>query len=114
MKFKTNAYYIATSDSSNGEIKSGDTIHVKRSLDKTGYFFEAGEYYHTIFLPPKKDGRTFFGMEPMNRCEYIKTVEEVEMFLEGTNMVYNLKIVNEIIADHQKKIDKIKKLHEIQ
>lgn len=116
MKLKINTCYIALTDSDNGRVKAGDRIEIEKCFTDSNFYSKYGiaenTYYYTVFLPPV-EGDNFFGMPAMNKCEYFQNINDIEEFLKGCEIGYNMDLVNQRIAHYQKKIDKIKKRHEI-
>jgi hypothetical protein len=106
MKWKFNTHYIVIKDSDDGFINVGDTL-----LLHYGNNYSLGDY--TINTPPKSDAPTFFGLPQVNNCRYFKTKADLLVALKGTEVRYNTELALRLIADLQKKIDKIVENHEL-
>lgn len=106
MKYKLNTYYIATKGNKSGTVLENDRLLIKKYKHSN-----LGEF--TMFLPPRKTDKRFFGMEPLNTVLYFKNKEELNECLNGVEARYDFVLVNTIIDEKQKQIDKLKKDHEL-
>jgi hypothetical protein len=111
MNWKFETYYIVTKGSPDGMILSGDTLMLRYSKCRDVQFKLVGEY--EIFLPVHGEGKSWHGLKQQCEVKYYNTIEELHEALKGVEFVYNIKLANKIIADHQKEIDSIKLKHEL-
>ena len=110
MKYKFNTHYMVTKGNSDGSILLGDRMLLQYKKNKSE-FSNLGEYI--IILPPRKTQKNLFGMPPMNNVIYFEGISKMNEALDGVEVEYDFKLVNELISIHQTKIDKLKKNHEL-
>jgi hypothetical protein len=110
MNWKSNTHYIVTKGSADGIILSGDTLSLRyrrRKDDST-----LGEW--EMYLPLHEgEGKSFFGLPQLNNVRYFQTKEEMFEALNGVEVVYNIKLAQEIINEYQREIDALKNNHEM-
>lgn len=109
MKYKLNTHYIVIKGSADGKIQEGDRLTINYHKN-TNEFSTLGEY--TMFLPPRENQSSFFGMTPLNTCLYFNK-EELSAVMNELELKYDTKLVQKLIDDLQNKIDKLKTNHEI-
>ncbi len=109
MKYKLNTHYIATSDSLDGLVFKGERLFVKYQKNNDSYS-TLGEY--TMILPVRDD-KTWNGLPQINRVLYFKTKKELSEVLDKFELVYNIDLINDLIFNMQKKIEKLKMKHGI-
>lgn len=112
MKYmKLNTHYLAKNDNKINKINKGDSLNLR----KDGKIDDYGrkKIYYTLFLPPNSESKTFFGMQPVNRVEYFDTMDDVDLFLSGTELEYDLKLVNELIGKKISELNQLRVLHEL-
>ena len=110
MNYKFDTHYIVIKGSDDGVIQTGDRLLLKFHKKKDEYS-TLGEY--NMFLPARKTQSDFFGLPPLNCVLYFHTKEELADRMRDVEIDYDLTTVKDLIDYHQKKIDKIKKNHEL-
>lgn len=110
MDYKLNTYYIVTKGSSDNIILVGDRLYLDYRKNKNDYS-TLGEY--TMFLPPRKTDKSFYGLPSMNSVYYFKTIEEVNERMKEIEIKYDIELVQEIINKKEEEINKLKIKHKI-
>jgi hypothetical protein len=111
MNWKFNTHYIVTKGSADGLILSGDTLLLNFHRKKDEYS-TLGKW--EMFLPVHEgEGESFYGLPQLNNVRYFSTKEKMFEALKDVEVIYNIKLAQKIIDEHQRKIDNVKKNHEI-
>lgn len=125
MTISKGVHYLASKDSINGHIKSGDTIFYrgmslwdgtmeereKSGIDPMDYTTKVKKF--ELFLKPTENQPSFFGMKAMNNVQYFLTKQEMMSYIEGTEPVLNIELAKTIIATKEEELRKLKETYSL-
>lgn len=122
MTISKGVHYLASKDSTNGLIKSGDTIFYKIGLwdgsceerEKCGmdpHDHNTKIKKFELFLKPTENQSNFFGMKAQHSVHYFLNKPEMLAFLDGSEPVLDIELAKTIIANREDELKKLKETY---